>query len=171
MQPANQFDQPVTTDELQHSYRLISLVRPSGTRVRFEGLLLADAHNRTDHIPVWHELALYQKPDSSFVVTICVRHRRNGFDDALHVFNATTFEMVMDIVERYRDSITVEGVVRTRQADDPVDAPPILRSVVVENQIKQIRRHYEALVGDFLFAANRFNTHEPVTLIDLVAAE
>ncbi|MEM9500775.1 MAG: hypothetical protein AAF941_02900 [Pseudomonadota bacterium] len=171
MHPAERVDETSQANTSDGGYEAIVLVRPSGSSVRFEGVLLADAQNRTDHIAVWHELALYRKADGAFVVTVRMCHKDDRFEGALHVFNAQTFEAVMEIVERYSDSITCESLMPKPDADDEDDADEDdaetdLHSVVIDHQLKQIRRHYEAMVGDFLFATNRFRQEAGVAKTD-----
>ncbi|MEL6876473.1 MAG: hypothetical protein AAGL68_00050 [Pseudomonadota bacterium] len=175
MHAADKADPTNEADKPRGAYDSIVLVRPSGSRVTFEGVLLADAHNRTEHLAIWHELKLYQKSDGAFVVSICMHNKSDDIEDAMHIFNAQTIEMVMEIVERFGAGITLEGILRdTEQEDADEEEPDVLYSAMVDHQLKQIKRHFAALAGDFLFAINCFKVpaqSEPAETVAEAEAE
>ena len=132
----------------------ITLEQSSGENVRFRGALVAEATSYSANVPVWHVISLYQRGASgcvSYIVSIRSHQKSVGIADSARVFRAATIEAVMDMLEGYK----AEKDVFSSQSADEIKrlgpAQAALHTTKMRRDVSQVRRHYDAMVGDFLF--------------------
>jgi hypothetical protein len=132
----------------------ITLAQTTGEDVRFRGVSVAEATSYTPSAPMWHVISLYRRGAAgcvSYVISVHTHQKSVGVEDTVRVFKAATIDVVMDMLERY----TPEQDVRSNMAESeikrlgPVQAA--LHSAKMHRDMSQVRRHYDAMVGDFLF--------------------
>jgi hypothetical protein len=132
----------------------IILTQANGKSVRFRGALIAEANSYSPNTIVWHEFALYQRIEGGFIFRLQVRKKMPGTQDSVHIFKGETLEKVMDAIERYMPEYDVSSMPRGGDDTVALTAKDALAKANLRNQIQQVRRHYDALAGDFLFALN-----------------
>ncbi|MEM7701914.1 MAG: hypothetical protein AAF251_08270 [Pseudomonadota bacterium] len=137
MQLAFEMDEidPVDKDEV---WEEITLMRPSGTKVHFDGRLLADGQSQTNRLPFWHRIEVYQKAGPTYVVSISKHPKGTEEMVSRHIFNAHTIWDAMEVIENFGDTL----------GDGLNDEA---RSTEATSVALGVKRHYNALVGDLLF--------------------
>jgi hypothetical protein len=132
----------------------IMLVPTTGEAVRFRGVQLAEATSYSVSVPTWHVITLYRRGASgcvSYIVSIRTYQKSADTQDVTRVFKAGTIEAVMELLERYMPEDDVASGISPQdyKALGPVQAT--LHTAKTQSNISQVRRHYDAMVGDFLF--------------------
>jgi hypothetical protein len=137
---------------------LVMLKQASGKSLQFRGALVAEANSYSPNIIVWHEFALYRRIEGGYILRLQVRKKLPGTEDSVHIFKGETLEKMMDAIERYMPEYDVSS---NPYGDDEamiLCAKDAVTAVTLRQQIQQVRRHYDALAGDFLFALNGLAT-------------
>jgi hypothetical protein len=132
----------------------ITLKPTKGASVRFRGAALAEATSYSASVSAWHVITLYRHEKASrtrYIVSIHTHQKSVDAQDVVRVFKAATIEAVMDLLERYtpEDDVVSSLSPQECKALGPVQA--VLHSTKTQSDISQVRRHYNAMVGDFLF--------------------
>jgi hypothetical protein len=133
---------------------LITLTQSSTKPLQFRGVLIAEANSYNPNIIIWHELALYRRIEGSYILRLQVRKKLPGTEDNVHIFEGDTLEKIMDAIERYMPEYDVSSAPDGTVNAKPLNAEDALTAAVLRQDIQQVRRHYDALAGDFLFALN-----------------
>lgn len=132
----------------------ITLVPTSGADVRFRGAWMAEATSYSAYVPTWHVITLYRRGASSrvsYVVSIRTHHKSVDAQDMTRVFKAATIEAVMALLERYTPENDVRPSLSVAECKRLGPVQAALHTAKMDSDISQVRRHYGAMVGDFLF--------------------
>jgi hypothetical protein len=133
----------------------ITLMPTKGANVRFRGAAVAEATSYSVSVSAWHVITLYRHGASGrtkYIVSIRTHQKSVDAQDVVRVFKAATIEAVMDLLERYtpEDDVASSLSPQDYKALGPVQAA--LHTAKTRSDISQVRRHYDAMVGDFLFS-------------------
>jgi hypothetical protein len=132
----------------------IRLTQTDGRTVRFHGTLIVEASSYTSSTPVWHVITLYQRdtPASvSYIMSIRTHQKSASIEDTLFVFKLATLEAVMDLLEQYTPENDVHSGITASELKQLAPVEAALHTAKMQCDISQVRRHYAAMVGDFLF--------------------
>jgi hypothetical protein len=105
-------------------------------------------------VPVWHVIKLYQRGASgpvSYIVSIRTHHKSVDAEDMTRVLKAATIEAVMESLERYTPEDDVASSLSSTECKGLGPVQAALHSAKLRSDVSQVRRHYDAMVGDFLF--------------------
>jgi hypothetical protein len=132
----------------------ITLTQTEGEDIRFRGAYVAEATSYTPNAPVWHTITLYRRGASgcvSYVVSIRIYQKTLGIEDKARVFTVATIDAVMDLVENYRPEADVQTPLSANAVKQLSPVQAALHTAKLQRDISQVRRYYDAMVGNFLF--------------------
>lgn len=132
----------------------ITLVQTSGKDVRFRGTYIAEATSYRASVPIWHVIHLYRRCASgcvSYVVSIRTHQNTVGVEETIRVVRAASIEAVMDFLEQYSPEKEVQSSLPASELKRLGPVQAALHTAKMRRDISQVRRHYDAMVGDFLF--------------------
>ncbi len=132
----------------------ITLVPTKGAAVRFRGTRVAEATSYSASLPLWHVITLYRRRASAsdgYIVSIRTHQKSVDAKDMSRVCKASTIEAVMDLLETYKpeDDLPSGLSAAEHKRLGPVHAA--LHTAKMRSDVSQVRRHYHAMIGDFLF--------------------
>lgn len=127
-----------------------TLPRTGARPLRFNGVGLCMAMSYTPGQPLWYEINVYRTVDQTFVVDVRCFTTSEDEQDRFTVFEATTFDDVMEILESYEPASDL------RTSVDPSEeslsgAQLALAALALRTRIEEARRQYRGLVGQVLY--------------------
>ena len=134
--------------------------RPGARPLVFEGIELAMAMSFTPSLPYWYEINLYRTNDQRFVACVKQFFQSETEQDSVRAWDFDTLEQALDKLSHYDAGqdirFQIDPSLSTLSAAELAAHALDLRA-----RIQGARRHYESLVGEFLFELEAPKTPAP----------
>ncbi len=127
-----------------------AIKRVGARPLNFSGSELAMAMSYTPSIPYWYEINLYRTTEQSFVTAIRRFHQSEDKQDTVQAWQSETLEEAIDKLTAHDAAHDVPLAIEIDTAIAPA-AEVAAIALHLLSEISDTRRHYQSLVGEFLY--------------------